>query len=80
LLKGYVLFLIGAIFIVISLGLSLAILNLWVFSGFPKYSYVSLESVNVVMWLNIMCVIVGMIGGYLVGRYFGEFRLFMKSD
>jgi hypothetical protein len=76
--KGPVLFIVGIGCITVSFSLSLTTSLLWVFSGFPEGSLVTLDSFIISNFLvGLVCVILGTIGGFLIGKYLKKFRDFL---
>lgn len=67
--RAFALFLAGIGCLSFSLGLTFAIVDLWVFSNVPGGGYVSMKSIMYWLYLSFVSVVVGAVGGYLIGRY-----------
>lgn len=73
--RGRALFFVGIFNVCLSVTLSLSILSAWAFSDFPKGSTITLDSFIIANFLiGVVCVIIGIIGGFLIGRNWREFR------
>jgi len=63
-----------------SLALSVRILISWANVGLSSGVTVSVGSiVFATMWVGVICVVIATIGGYMIGRYIEEFRLWWKT-
>jgi Mn2+/Fe2+ NRAMP family transporter len=80
--RGIVLFFAGLLCITISLTLSLTIVSAWIFSGFPEGSTVKLNSFVIAnLLVGVVCLVVGIIGGFLTGRNWRKIReIFLHED
>lgn len=75
------LFFAGLIAVCVSLSVTVTIFASWVKVGLSNGVTVSVQSVAFGgIWIGVICVVVGTVGGYLMGRYLEEFKRFLKSD
>jgi hydrogenase-4 membrane subunit HyfE len=80
-MRRVLLFLGGVMSVVLSLTLSVTIFMSWVKLGLSNGVTVSVQSVAfATIWIGVICVVIGTIGGYLIGRYLEEFRLWLKDN
>ena len=64
-------FLIGIACLSVSSGVSIALVYEWLFSGLPRGASVSIssDSLMALMYFSWLSIILGIVGGYLIGRY-----------
>ena len=79
-MRKHLLFLGGMVLVPLSLTISVSILISWVNVGLYNGVTVSVGSiVFATIWVGVVCVVISAIGGYLIGRYIEEFRLWWKT-
>ena len=62
-------FLTGIACLALSLGLFIAVFQNWVFPGLPTGNWIMRESAVTSMYICLLSIVLGIAGGFLIGKY-----------